>query len=167
MGDNLIANTMPEDHHIVANSIPAALVLDAIFFAFSVAYLVAAQSYSGSERLFPTAIGYPTAIVVTTLFVRDTRRLLVARHRPARGRAKTLLSFNPLFCLLIAATYLAVLPILGFILTNILIGPGGALVLGAGLRRAIFTLLAAAVFTGLIEILFHMGSGVLLPSGKV
>ena len=143
----------------------AFLSLSVIFLALSVAYLVESQTYTTGERLFPTVIGYPTTFILVVLITRVTLRLRKSRRSGTLHWA--VFHRNVFVCLVTAILYLALLPLVGFIFTNVFVGFGGTFLMGAGLRQSGVTLVAVTIFSILVELLFHLGSGVTLPTGRL
>jgi hypothetical protein len=81
------------------------------------------------------------------------------------GREQGRERYKPLAGLILVVVYLALLPVLGFVIATLVLLIGGPLVLGVRLGQLWRVAIVAVIFTVGLLLLFSSNSGIVLPHG--
>lgn len=105
-----------------------------------------AMDYQGASGGYPAVLGAILAVLGLIMILRASRR------KTAPDRVITTASGKLLIALGLTACYLALVPVLGFYTSGVLLMI--AMPVALGMRRAIFSLIAAAAFIAVVWLVF-------------
>ncbi len=124
------------------------IILGGVFAATGLSAAYIAAGYRGASGIYPMSLGYVIAILGAIVAIKAMLRGSSEPREIIRNAPQAFLTVG------IGAIYLALVPILGFYIASALLVL--ALPAALGFRRLLFTFVTAAIFVGIVWVIFSV-----------